>query len=482
MQKAPCLLALDQGGHASRAFLWSATGELLAQHEVAVATRRIGEDRVEHDAGELLATLRHAIDVVLVRAPPGQQVLAGLATQRSSIVAWDRDSGLPLSPVLSWQDRRNARWLEGLRAQESRIRALTGLPLTAHYGASKMRWCLQHLDALGPVQANGTLVLGPLSSYLVQGLCGGAPRVDPANASRTQLWDIATRDWSSELLSLFGIDARCLPQSVDSDADFGEIRGVSTATRLRLVTGDQSTVPFLFGPPSSEDIFVNLGTGAFVQRATGAEPVHLAGLLSSILCSGRLGTHFCVEGTVNGAGSATALVAKGLGRDEPGLWRDLESAAAIVPVPYFNAVSGLGSPFWASHLHSGFLGDGSPLQHFAGVVESIAFLLAANVIAMRVMNPAPQRVVLTGGLSRSGWLCQRLADLLGGPVTVPSVREATVHGLRQMLGVDSTLVAAATTDYPPRDNPALRARYERWLDELAGRGIRAAITSSTQLG
>ena len=31
-----------------------------------------------------------------------------MATQRSSVLAWDRFTGIPLSPVLSWQDRRVA--------------------------------------------------------------------------------------------------------------------------------------------------------------------------------------------------------------------------------------------------------------------------------------------------------------------------------------------------------------------------------------
>ena len=31
---------------------------------------------------------------------------AGMATQRSSVLAWKHDSGEALSPLLSWQDRR----------------------------------------------------------------------------------------------------------------------------------------------------------------------------------------------------------------------------------------------------------------------------------------------------------------------------------------------------------------------------------------
>ena len=72
-----------------------------------------------------------------------------------------------------------------------------------------MRWCLDHLPAVRAAQAAGDLVMGPLASFLACRLLEGRPLLaDPANASRTQLWALATRDWSPELLALFGIDAR----------------------------------------------------------------------------------------------------------------------------------------------------------------------------------------------------------------------------------------------------------------------------------
>ena len=53
------ILALDQGGHGSRAALYEADGTVVGAARVPVATRRDG-DRVEHDADELIASLRQA--------------------------------------------------------------------------------------------------------------------------------------------------------------------------------------------------------------------------------------------------------------------------------------------------------------------------------------------------------------------------------------------------------------------------------------
>ena len=107
-------------------------------------------DRLEQDPEELVASL-HAVIVEAVASlgdKADRIVGAGIATQRSSIVCWDRRTGATLSPVISWQDRRAHEWLSRLAAQANEVQRRTGLMLSAHYGASKLRWCLDHLPAV----------------------------------------------------------------------------------------------------------------------------------------------------------------------------------------------------------------------------------------------------------------------------------------------------------------------------------------------
>ena len=54
-------LAIDQGGHASRASLCTANGELLGGASVAIHTRQPAADRVEHDPEELVASVQAAL-------------------------------------------------------------------------------------------------------------------------------------------------------------------------------------------------------------------------------------------------------------------------------------------------------------------------------------------------------------------------------------------------------------------------------------
>ena len=86
------ILVIDQGTHATRALLFSARGEILAQAEQAVALHRINHEQVEQDAEEILASVLQ----VLVRIgdiPPN--TVCALATQRSTILAWGENCALP---------------------------------------------------------------------------------------------------------------------------------------------------------------------------------------------------------------------------------------------------------------------------------------------------------------------------------------------------------------------------------------------------
>src|SRR4030095_11609205 len=133
-------------------------------------------------------------------------VAAGLACQRSTVVCWDRADGRALSPALSWQDRREAGFLEQLSDRAGWIRERTGLVLSPHYGANKLRWCLETLPEVRAAAASDRLAAGPLASFLASRLLPEQPVcVDPSNAARTLLFDPATQDWVPELLDAFRV-------------------------------------------------------------------------------------------------------------------------------------------------------------------------------------------------------------------------------------------------------------------------------------
>ena len=473
---AALILTLDQGGHSSRALVYDRRGRTRAAKAIPVATRRPRSGWVEQDPEEIVDSLTGCLEAVAREL--GDAVVrigaAGLAAQRSSVVCWNRSTGEALSPVLSWQDRRGEPLAQALGDHAPEIRATTGLVLSSNYGATKIRWCLDHLSLDPSDVEEGRIVVGPLASFLLSRLCHERPVVvDPAIAARTQLWDLEAADWSPRLLELFGIPASVLPEGVPNRYDFGHLSLGGVSVPLTVSTGDQSAALFADGPVQTDATFVTLGTGAFIQRGdTGSRPCP-AGLLQSVVWHDGKTRIGALEGSVNGCGSALDRRGSKLGLDmttivaeAPG-WLDRSSS----PPLFLNGVSGLGSPYWVASYPTALVGAGEPWQEMVAVLESIVFLVQINLEAMdRTLGPV-RTIRLAGGLAALNGLCQRLADLSGAEIERSRAPEATARGLAYL--IDNRFGAGIPTPdadrFEPRSNPDLEARFWRWQRELEER-------------
>jgi len=461
------LLALDQGGTTSRAIVFDGDARVVARASVEVATTYPGPDRVEQDAEDLVRSLRRAVKEVVKKLGPraDQLVAAGLATQRSSIACWDRTNGAAMSPVLSWQDRRAGDRLEAVREHEAEVRALTGLRLSPHYGATKLAWCLDRVPAVREALQSGRLAFGPLAGFLAFRLLDERPLiVDVANASRTLLLDVRAGDWSPRLLDLFGVPRSALPRCVPTRGELGTLDIGRRKIPMRVLTGDQSAALFADGPPRSDVAYVTFGTGAFVLRPVEGESPAADRLLITLVDREGDRTLLALEGTVNGAGAALAWIVEELDLEDP--TRDLERWLADEQDPplFRNGVGGLAAPFWVPDFASGFEGEGSPQAKIVAVLESVVFLVVTILREMHSALPPPTLLRAGGGLARLHGLCTRLASLSGVPVVRPAETETTARGLAVMLGA-----AGATEEverFESEPDEALNARYVRWREQM----------------
>ena len=465
-------LCLDQGGHASRAIVVDDRGEIRAQAFREIDTHRDGV-HVEHAPDQIISTLQAAADEVVASLGDKANRIkaAGFATQRSSIACWDRSNGEALSPILSWQDTRADEWLQTFSAHESAVHDITGLMLSPHYGVSKLRWCLDNLEPVREAFADDRLVFGPLAAFIARQMLESAPSLaDPANASRTLLWDRRARDWSQDLLEKFDIPEACLPSSVPSRYEWGDIVAAGRRIPVRVITGDQSAALFAFGMPARTTVYANLGTGAFLQKNAGADLSNPGRLLASVVYQDADTAISVVEGTVNGAGSAINLITEELGLEHDVMRAN--SAAWLQQyddLPLFlNRVAGLGSPWWQANQQSEFLGTGNREQKIAAVIESVAFLITVNLQAMQQAAGESQTILVTGGLGAVDPLLQRIADLTSMQIKRPRVKEATARGLAFLLaGLPEEWPAPQiTAEFSPQQNTQLQERFRIWLQAM----------------
>jgi glycerol kinase len=470
----PLILAIDQGTHSSRALVFDARGQIVARGEREIALVRPQADWAEQDGEEVVASVHAAVAQAVAALGPRvtQIAAAGLSSQRASAVCWDRATGRPLSPIFSWQDRRMHAWIDALQAHGEDVHRRTGLYLSPHYGASKLRWALDHLPAVRQACEAGTLAWGPMVSFLAFRLLKERPLLaDPQCAARTQLWNLHTRDWDPELLRLFGLPEGCLPASALTCQRWGTLSSSGIEVPLMAVNGDQSAAVFAFGWPEAESAYVNIGTSAFVQRALMHPPGHVLRQLTGIILADAATTMYMVEGNVNGAGAGLEWLSAQLGIDDltARLPEWLERPAPTLQ--FLNGVAGLGGPFWQARFDSRFVGaaDAEPWQKAVALVESIAFLLQANVEHMAPYVPPLARVRVSGGVSRLDGLCRRLASLNGVAVHRRDDPEASARGIAYLAaGRPAQWQADASEEvFEPRDEPGLRERYRRWRALMA---------------
>lgn len=461
-------LCIDQGSHASRVLVFNQQGTLISQAYENIEAHHPAAGFIEYHADEVINSIRKSLHTVLQELGSKRQDIraAGLATQRSNIVCWDSNTGQALSPIISWQDRRGAAQLHSLRSHAKQIHLTTGLFLSPHYGASKLRWCLDHLPRVQSALAVKCLRYGPMASYLIQHLVQAHPHLtDPVNASRTQLLNLQTLDWDPTLLELFNVPRQPLPTCVPNLHQYGQL-AEAPSIPLRLVSGDQATALYAYGKLQPNTAYLNIGTGAFISRPSGRVRIYGRRLLTSLIWHQPGDSEYVLEGTVNGAGAALEWFAEkyaipNLLQQLPG-WLDESIQHESL---FLNGIAGLGAPFWVADFPSRFDGDTTLKGRAKAVVESIVFLIQASLDEMLKLASPPEQIEITGGLAHLDGLCQRIADLSGLPVYRPLQCEATGRGTAYLL-------AGSPMQWPedkpgdwfkPHNNPILHQTYRTWL-------------------
>jgi glycerol kinase len=410
---------------------------------------------VEHDPMELLANVRACAEAV------GPAAALGLDNQGESCLAWDGATGEPLSPVIVWQDSRTSGAIERLRAAGAEAVTLerAGLPLDPYFSASKLAWLTAQ------VGRRPSLRLGTTDAWFHDRLTGRFV-TDVTTASRTSLMNLVTCTWDEELCRLFGVPLDCLPEIRSTVGDFGGIAG----TPLTNSVVDQQAALYGHGCRAAGDAKVTFGTGAFALALTGPEIVRAPerGLLPTI--AWRIGedTARAVDGGVYDAGAAVEWAAR------LGLFDELAELDAFSEIPaierglaFVPALSGLACPHWdrsAGALWLGMTAGTTRRDLCQALLEGIALRTAEVVAAMAEQVVVADRLSIDGGLARSGYFAQFLADATGRTILRHGFDELTAFGCAALaargLGAELAMPKAHDAVFTPeKDAGAWHGRF-----------------------
>jgi glycerol kinase len=463
--------AIDQGTGSSRCLVFDRSGRIVsvAQKEHAHVDLRPGW--VEHDPQEIWRNVEAVVARALgeARLEPTDLVALGIASQRETTIVWDRNTGEPVHPAITWQDTRTDHIVRDLatRYGQDYFRSRAGLPVATYFSGPKLRWLLDTVTGLDERAEAGEVLFGTMDSWLIWRLTG-RHLTDVTNASRTLMMNLTRLAWDDDLLAALGVPRAMLPEIRPSAEVYGEAGGQLEGVPVAAALGDQQAA--LFGQTcfSPGDAKCTYGTGSFLLLNTGERRVLSdSGLLTTVCC--RVGEEpptYALEGSIAVTGSLVQwfrdnLELIGSASEIETLARTVQDNGGCYFVPAF---SGLFAPHWRDDARGAITGLTGYITkgHLArAVLEATAWQTREVVDAMLSdAGVAPSALRVDGGMTANNLLMQFLADVLDVPVVRPNVAETVSLGAAYAAGL-------AVGFWP--DTDALRANWHvaaQWLPDM----------------
>ncbi|MGB0906921.1 MAG: glycerol kinase GlpK [Maricaulaceae bacterium] len=452
MSQPKAILSIDQGTTSSRTLVFSPEGDILftAQEEFPQIYPQDGW--VEHDPEAIwettLSTLKQAYN--FAKTGGFNIVGIGITNQRETTIVWDRKTGIPVYNAIVWQDRRTAEICRGLKTQydEAKLSAKTGLLLDPYFSATKIAWILDNVDDARGKAAAGELAFGTVDSFLIWRLTGGAIHAsDATNASRTNLLNIHSCEWDTELLDIFNVPASLLPDVKDCAADYGQTQMSLLGESLPIfgVAGDQQAATIGQACFDAGSLKSTYGTGCFVLLNTGSKCIQSKNrLLSTIAYRIKGETTYALEGSIFVAGAAIQWLRDGIGvidyaGESEVLIKDTTSNRGVYLVPAF---TGLGAPYWDPDARGAIFGltrDTNRADFVRATLESVCYQTYDLFKAMSEDGVSPTSLRVDGGMVANNWMVDYLSGVLNLPIDRPKIMETTALGAAYLVALQAGL-------------------------------------------
>jgi glycerol kinase len=349
-----------------------------------------------------------------------------------------------------------------------------------------MEWLLDHLPGSRRRAEKGEIALGTIDSWLIYKLTGGKIHAsDVTNASRTMLLNLKSLAWDKDMLKLFGVPEKALPDVRPSAGSFGESDAELLGAPIPIlgVAGDQQAAVCGQACFAPGDVKSTYGTGCFALVNTGSKaPASKNRLLATCAYRAAKKTAYAIEGSIFVAGAVVQWLRDALGvirsaEEIEALARTAREASGLYFVPAF---TGLGAPYWDPDARGAIVGltrDMGAAEIARAALDAVCYQTRDLLEAMaRDMKRArlgkPKALKVDGGMVRNDWFCQRLADVTGLPVDRPQITETTALGVAYLAGLSAGLFKdfkdiAARWALDRRFTPAMKAAarnelYEGW--------------------
>ena len=367
----------------------------------------------------------------------------GLTGQMHGLVLLD-EQGEVLRPAILWNDQRTGAQCDEIRSRlgKQHLIQITGNDALTGFTAPKILWVQQNEPE---IYAKARHILLP-KDYIRYRLTGDLA-MDKADGSGTILFDLKTRDWSSEVLAALEIPANWLPTTYEGPAVTGYVNPLAAAeTGLVQGTpvvgggGDQAAQAVGVGAVQPGIIALTLGTSGVVFATTESPLIEPDGRLHAF-CHAVPGRWHFMGVMLSAAGSLQwyrDTLAPGISFDtlvnEAG---DIKAGSeGLFFLPY---LTGERTPYPDPLARAAWVG--LTVRHTRAhmtraVLEGVAFGIKDNFrLILQAGLGSIEQVRISGGGAKSGLWRQIMADVLGVELVTVNTTEGAAFGAALLAGV-----------------------------------------------
>lgn len=488
--KKDLLLTLDAGTTGSKCSVFDPTGAALCVVKKEYGTDYPKPNWAEQNVEMVLQSIIDGVRELLCQVNPADIACVGLSGTMNGLIAVS-PGGRALYPNIIHSDSRawrEAQAIERVIPRDDFYR-MTGNRLDHHFTLPKILWMREHLP---DVYKRARWWLNT-KDYLYARLTGRVGVTDYSDASLTIAFDLAKKQWASQLLTDLGLDPERMPQVLKGSdvsgritGEMAKLTGLVAGTPVALGGGDGACAgrgAGLFKPGTG---YCCIGSSAWVSQLT-PEPL--------LDARQRIFNYLDMDGEINHTlgvvqtGAAAYdwamgnLLTDGRKLTGAGYSRIENMARQVEPgaegVLFLNTLMGERTPYWDPNTRGCLVGFSlyHDRRHVARAVYEGVALSLATVARIMAENDAPiDSIILTGGGARSGLWPDIFASVFGIPTSVHyAPGEGTSLGAAMTAGVGIGIfkdyeqaASIARTRSQHAVNPAWADKYERVYELYSG--------------
>ena len=445
-------LIIDQGTTSSRVVIYKKNFEIFDIVQKEFKQFFPNEGWVEHDANEIWTDVKYLITKALKK----NKLLAkniisiGIANQRETTVLWNKATGKPICRAIVWQDRRTSEYCSNLkkRGLGKKIQKITGLELDPYFSASKIKWIFDNVKEANINLKQNNLLFGTIDTWLLWNLTEGKSHLtDISNASRTMIFDSKKEEWSNEILKIFRISKKILPQVVENSFNFGSTKLFGEQISIGGMAGDQQAATIgqaCFDKGQSKSTY---GTGCFLLMNIGDKfKLSKNRLLTTVAYKINGKKMFCYEGSIFVAGSAIQWLRDNLhffknSNETDKLYKKANKNENLYFVP---ALTGLGAPYWNPNARGTFFGitrNTSKEDIIKATLDSLSYQTYELLECMEKDSKTKiSEIRVDGGMVKNNNFLQSLSDITQIKIIRPKNIETTSLGAAYLAALQSGLI------------------------------------------